>query len=71
MITFLRRPYEKGLKLPIEQDGAKILKVVGGEVFAAYVPSEKGPVFMTLLERSFGKDITTRTVQTVQKCASA
>jgi len=28
-------------------------------------------VFMTLLERSFGTDITTRTFDTVKKCAVA
>jgi hypothetical protein len=31
----------------------------------------KGPVFMSLLERTFGTDITTRTLDTVRKCASA
>jgi hypothetical protein len=35
------------------------------------VPNANGPVFMTLLERTFGKDITTRTLDTVQKCARA
>jgi hypothetical protein len=28
-------------------------------------------VFMTLLERTFGKEITTRTLETVTKCARA
>jgi uncharacterized protein (DUF1697 family) len=71
VITFLRRPSEPGLKLPIQRDGAKILKIAGTEVFTAYVPGGKGPVFMSLLERTFGKDITTRTLDTVRKCASA
>jgi hypothetical protein len=47
----------------------RILKVVGGEVLTVYEPHPKGPAFMTLLERTFGKDITTRTLATVQKCA--
>jgi len=34
--------------------GAYILGVLGREVFTAYVPSPKGPVFMTLLEKTFG-----------------
>jgi uncharacterized protein (DUF1697 family) len=71
VITFLRRPRESVLALLIERDGARILKLVGTEAFTAYVPGEKGPVFMSLLERTFGTDITTRTVDTVRKCASA
>ena len=71
VITFLRRPAESKLGLPIEQDGASILAFTGSEVLAAYVPSPKGPVFMSLLERTFGTDITTRTLGTVRKCAWA
>jgi uncharacterized protein (DUF1697 family) len=73
IVTFLREPGDKPakLKLPIELDGARILKVSGGEVFSAYVRSANGPVFMSLLERTFGKDITTRTLDTVRKCAGA
>lgn len=41
------------------------------EVFTAYLPRDKGPVFMSLLERTFGIDITTRTLDTVAKCAAA
>jgi hypothetical protein len=46
VITFLRRPAEPKLRLPIEQDGASILAFTGSEVLAAYLPSPKGPVFM-------------------------
>ena len=71
VITFLRRPLEKSIELPIERDGASVLKLGAAEVYCAYVPNENGPVFMSLLERTFGKDITTRTFDTVQKCARA
>jgi len=71
IITFLRHPIEPGIELPPERDGARILKVTADEVFCAYVPNEKGPVFMSLLERNFGVDITTRTLDTVKKCAGA
>ena len=37
----------------------------GAEVLCAYVPGPKGPVFMGLLERTFGANITTRTLDTV------
>jgi uncharacterized protein (DUF1697 family) len=71
VVTFLRPPAKPKLALPIEQDGATILKCSGGEVLSAYVPGPKGPVFMSLLERTFGTDITTRTLDTVRKCAQA
>lgn len=67
VVTFLRRPPKPAPKLPIELDGAKIVRLTGTEVFSAYVTGPKGPVFMTLLEKTFGKDITTRTWDTVTK----
>ncbi len=61
VVTFLRdRPRVK-LELPIELDGARILRLEGSEVFSAYVRSPRGPVFMTLIEKTFGKEVTTRT----------
>lgn len=71
VVTFLRRPAATRLALPIERDGARIVAMTDNEVFSAYVTSDKGPVFMTLLERTFGTDITTRTWDTVKKCAAA
>jgi uncharacterized protein (DUF1697 family) len=71
VVTFLRHPGNPGVELPLERDGARILKLAGSEVFTAYEPGPKGPAFMTLLERTFGKDITTRTLDTVKKCAVA
>src|ERR1051325_7467787 len=58
-------------ELPIERDGARILVMKGREVFGAYLPTPKGPVFMTLIEKTFGKDVTTRTWDTVAKLARA
>jgi uncharacterized protein (DUF1697 family) len=69
VVTFLRRPANPGVELPIERDGARILKRAGTEVFSAYELSPKGSIFMTLIERTFGKEITTRTLDTVKKCA--
>lgn len=71
VVTFLRTADAPTLQLPIERDDASILKVSGGEVLCAYVPGPKGPVFMALLERTFGTAITTRTLETVRKCAWA
>jgi uncharacterized protein (DUF1697 family) len=71
VITFLREPHTAQLSLPIEVDGASILEVKGREVLMAYVPSPGDPAFMRLIEKTFGKDITTRTMDTVRKCVAA
>jgi uncharacterized protein (DUF1697 family) len=71
IVTFLRRPCEKQVVLPIERGHARILKLQDTEVFSAYVPNETGPVFMALLERTFGAEVTTRTLETVRKCSQA
>ena len=68
-MTFLREaPARAPDRLP-DRDGARILHVRGREVFTAYLPTPKGPVFMTLIEKTFGADVTTRTWDTVQKVA--
>lgn len=71
VVTFLSKPVAAPPVLPINQDGVRIHALVGQEVFTSYLPHPKGPVFMTLLERTFGKAITTRTWDTVVKCAMA
>ena len=58
----------RGDEIPI---GARILAMKGHEVFTAYTPSPRGPVFMTLIERTFGKDVTTRTWDTIAKVVRA
>src|SRR5687768_5806885 len=40
VVSFLREPSTADLALPIEWDGARILSVVGREVFSAYVRSD-------------------------------
>lgn len=71
VVTFLSELHEGKLSLPIELEGARILAVKGGEVFTVYEPNNKGPVFMTLIERTFGKHVTTRTLDTVKKCVAS
>jgi len=71
VVTFFREPFTRELALPIERDEARILKATASEAFTCYVPGGKAPVFMTLIERTFGTDITTRTLDTVRKCAWA
>jgi len=71
IVTFLRQAPAPRITLPIEQDGARLLGLSGGEVFGVYLPCPKGPVFMTLIERTLGKDVTTRTWDTVARVARA
>jgi uncharacterized protein (DUF1697 family) len=71
IVTFLRgRPRSK-LELPIAVDDARILAMKGGEVFSAYRPSPNGPIFMSLIEKTFGKEQTTRTWDTLTKVVRA
>lgn len=71
VVTFLRKIPKVKPKLPIERDGARLLRISRRELYSAYVPSPKGPVFMQLIEKTFGKDVTTRTWDTLQKVARA
>ena len=69
IVTFLREAPTRALPRLPEQDGARILQVSGREVFTAYVRTPKGPVFMSLIEKTFGEDVTTRTWDTIKKVA--
>ncbi|MDM0080301.1 DUF1697 domain-containing protein [Variovorax sp. J31P179] len=71
VVTFLREPRATRLALPIEFEAARILAMDEMQVFSAYVPGPRGPVFMTLIEKTFGTELTTRTWETVKKCAAA
>ena len=69
IVTFLRGRPKARIALPVEMDGARILSLKDREVFSAYLPTPKGPVFMTLIQKTFGKDLTTRTWDTVARVA--
>ena len=69
VVTFLREKAKSKLTLPIELHGARILRMEGREIFSAYVPTPHGPVFMSLIEKTFGEEVTTRTWDTVKKVA--
>src|SRR6185436_13121668 len=66
VVTFQRKTPRRRLSLPIEMHGAR-----GREIFTAYVPSARGAAFMALIEKTFGREVTTRTWETVKKCAVA
>lgn len=71
IITFRRNADAPAVSLPIERDDVRILAVLGDAAICAYVPNPKGPIFMTMLARAFGADITSRSLETVRKCAWA
>ena len=69
IMTFLREAATSKPALPITLHGATIVSMTETEIFSAYVRTPKGPVFMSLIEKTFGKDVTTRTWDTVTKVA--
>ena len=71
VVTFLREAPAKKPKLPIALHGARILAVQGAEALSAYLPGPEGPVFMSLIEKTFGRDVTTRTWDTLKKVVAA
>ncbi len=70
IVTFLRATPTNKLTFPVEGKDAWLLELRGAELLSAYVPGDKGPIFMTIIERTYGKDVTTRTWDTVRLVAS-
>jgi uncharacterized protein (DUF1697 family) len=71
VVSFFREQRSSKVPLPLAQDLASVFHVQGREAFSAYLPSPKGPVFMTLIEKAFGSNVTTRTLETVARCAKS
>jgi uncharacterized protein (DUF1697 family) len=71
VVTFARKLPDLKSRLPIERDGTQIFALRNREAFSAYVPGPKAAVFMELIKANFGSDVTTRTWDTVKKCAKA
>jgi len=69
VVTFLKRAPTTKLATPRAVESARILCIVDEAAYTAYVPTPRGPVFMNLIEKTFGKDVTTRTWDTVKKVA--
>ena len=69
VVTFLKSKPKNAIACPLSRDGATIYGCQDHRVFSAYVVGDKGPAFMVLLEKTFGKEITTRTWDTVRKLA--
>lgn len=70
-VSFTKNITKVNSVLPIEVDNFKILQVIDKAIFSVVeiTPGKSTPEFMLVLEREFGKDITTRSWNTVQKIA--
>jgi uncharacterized protein (DUF1697 family) len=70
-VTFMRGEPTSRPKLPIDLRGARILSLEGREAYTYYLPGGVDPAFMVLIEKTFGKTVTTRTWETVGRIVKA
>jgi uncharacterized protein (DUF1697 family) len=71
VVSFLRAPRPSRVPLPLTEGTATVIHQQGADVFTAYLPGTDGPVFMKLIARAYGEEVTTRTWETLRKCAEA
>jgi len=70
-VTFLRDAPGTKPRLPVTMKGGEILALQGREGLLYYVPGEADPSFMASIEKTFGKEVTTRTWDTVGRIVKA
>lgn len=70
-VTFLSGPPKTELKLPMELRGARICAIEGDVAYTYYVPNYVDPAFMVLIDKTFEKNCTTRTWETVGRIVKA
>lgn len=71
VVTFLGAPHAGELSLPIRLEGGRILAIEGTEVFSVCEPGRRGSGLLRVVEKTFGKRVTTRTLDTVRKCVAS
>ena len=72
VVTFMRGRPKAAVKLPVVIDSARIVAMRGNEAFTVYVRGVSStPEFMVLIEKTFGRDVTTRTWETIEKVVKA
>lgn len=69
VVTFLRARPSTTIRFPVESRGGALLTLQGGMIFGYYLPGPGDTTFMPFLEKRFGKEITTRTWDTVVRVA--
>lgn len=70
-VTFLRAVPSPKPRLPVELRGAAICALHGDVAFSYHVSNNMDPAFMVLIEKTFGKEVTTRTWETVGRIVKA
>ena len=70
-VTFLRAAPRTKPKLPIDLRGARICRLDDRVAFSFHIPQTADPAFMVLIEKTFGKEVTTRTWETVERIVKA
>lgn len=70
-VTFLRAAPKPKPKLPVELRGAAICALHDDVAYSYHVPNNMDPAFMVLIEKTFGKEVTTRTWETVGRIVKA
>ena len=70
-VTFLPEPFRQKLTLPMELRGAQICAVERDVAYTYYVPNYVDPAFMVLIDKTFQKNCTTRTWETVGRIVKA
>jgi len=69
VVSFLYEPFYPAVAktLPVTVEDATIWRAAGTEALVSYLPRPGDPAFMRLIEKTFGKNVTTRTWDTVTK----
>ena len=70
-VTFIAKRPTTEPRLPVDMRGARICGVEGDVAYTYYVPGLADPSFMTAIEKTFGKQVTTRTWETVGRIVKA
>ena len=70
-VTFLREAPKPKPRLPVELRGACLYALKGRIGLGYHVPQQADPAFMALIEKTFGKNVTTRTWETVERIVKA
>lgn len=71
IVTFFRDAARHEVSLPLSLNDVNVFAAGEYHALAAYVPSPTSPTSLGLLEKTFGKNVTTRTWDTIRKCVAA
>lgn len=70
-VTFLSAPPKTKPKLPVSLRGGCIVGMEGDVAYTYYIPGLADPSFMVLIDKTFEKNCTTRTWETVGRIVKA